>query len=194
MRQLKIIVLIVSAIFVISGCGSSSEPPLSVPTTYSNSFYPLSVGNYWVYAGRLSITDTLMRADVIDTVEFEKNSYFRVVQSYLGALLGQRPDTLRLRFVSPTLLVRYLNGRDSAYIDFGTFANGYGGPRYPGLIAEYPETDSISLGKFDSCKNIIFRGGAEETFSVFAPNIGEIIRYTPGFVLVQAKIEDKIYK
>jgi hypothetical protein len=193
MKVYFLFIAVFLAAILMDSCGSSPEPPQPTSATYSNPFFPLEVGNYWTYVGRFSTSDTLKHSEVIDTIQISGNKYYELVQSYVGKLYGQKSDTLLLRFANSNLLVRYVNGHDSSYIDFGTFATSFEGPRYPGVVALYPETDTIPLGTFDSCKYIVFRGGAEEVFHIYAPNIGEIIRYTPGYALVKAKIGGTIY-
>jgi hypothetical protein len=61
------------------------------------------------------------------------------------------------------------------------------------LLNAYPFSDSISIGRFDSLKYIIFRG-LEPSWAEFAKNIGGIEwDYPATMTLIRAKVGGKNY-
>jgi hypothetical protein len=180
------------AAILMDSCGNSPEPPQPTSVTYSNPFFPLEVGNYWTYTFYFRTSDTLLRCSIVDSVNINGNKYFLYSRSYRDTL-HYRNDTLYLRFINNSNLVRYIGGVDSPYINFDSVTYSTDGQYYPGLVFEYPMTDSVPIGRFDSCKKIVF-SSREPDYSNFVQNIGAVvIGREPLLALKGAKVGGTIY-
>ncbi|HET9135731.1 MAG TPA: hypothetical protein VFO76_03775 [Candidatus Kapabacteria bacterium] len=190
------VIFLFMAVFLVAismgSCGNSTETAEPMAVTYSNAFFPLEVGNYWTYVSYFNYSDTLLRCAIIDTVNIGGSKYFRYAMSYTYQQAHEN-DTLYLRFINNSVLNRYIYGKESAYINFDSITYSTNGIRYPGLVIEYPSTDSVPLGRFDSSKVIVFRG-IELEYSKYVMNIGPIvIGRDPLLALARAKVGTRIY-
>jgi hypothetical protein len=189
MKVYFLFIAVFLAAILMDSCGSSPESPQPTSVTYSNPFFPLEVGNYWVYT---NYSDTLLRCTIPDTVNIGGSKYFKYAMSYEYPLVHKN-DTLYLRFINNSILSRYIHGGDSAYINFDSVIYSTHDAQYTGLVLEYPAVDSVPLGRFDSCKVIIFRA-PEIEYSEFVMNIGPVvIGRDPRFALKGAKVGGIIY-
>jgi hypothetical protein len=197
MKVYFLFIAVFLAAILIDSCGNSPEPPQPTVVTYSNPFFPLEVGNFWIYNRVSYPEDTLYRSEIKDTVRLSGNLYYILMTTYSDTSLyfRKKNDTSYLRFVDNNLLVRYIAGIDSAYINFATPTNYMTGegPHYPGLLYQYPAYDSTTLGQFDSCKLIAFHN-AEPNYGYFVKNIGAVEKGSdPLITLVRAKIGSTVY-
>jgi len=191
---IDLLLLVLSFIFIGNGCeqtAPSGNQPI-VQSIYTNSFFPMHLGDYWIYTARGNTADTLKRSEIFDTTIIAGNKYFALREKYLGKISGWKADTMYLRFIDSNRLVRRIGGIDSIYINLASYMTSSVGPKYPGIISEFPINDSIPLGSFDSVMTIIFRSVEPNTMEL-VKNLGEIARNVPTFVLVAAKIGSTYY-
>ena len=90
--------------------------------------------------------------------------------------------------------MKYIRGLDSPYINFSLpIIEFQQGEKYPGVLNDFPYSDSIPIGRFDSLKYIIFRG-TEPIWSDYAKNIGEIESdiFFPKY-LIKARVGGKFF-
>lgn len=183
-------------IFLLLGCKQSAEPKPVNNTTAYDTWYPLEVGNYWIYIITGSSQDTTKKVYVKDTITFGGNLYYLVEEHNFDNIHKKsKIDTLYLRFPTQDILHWYKNSKDSLYIDFTKFVPSIPGTPIPGYKLKYPSFDSTFLGSFDSCMEVYY-GGNEESYGYHLSKIGELERIGLGvlypYQLIAAKIGDSL--
>jgi hypothetical protein len=195
MKKIFKFIALLSIIIVFStGCKqSSSSESSSTSTAFTNPFFPMDVGDFWVYKELGSTHDSVKRNEIIGTSVIQGNTYFNIKEIWYGKPASWN-DTVLFRFIDSGMLVKYIGGIDSPYINFSPpIVWVQSGEKYPGLLNAYPFSDSISIGRFDSLKYIIFRG-LEPSWAEFAKNIGGIEwDYPATMTLIRAKVGGKNY-
>lgn len=186
-----LLALTLCSLAIFSSCGNITAAPFPTLSSYLNTYYPLAMGNYWVYGPSSNTSDTTLIVQVTDTLRHGGQLYYKIVSTPVGAIKGEAPDTIEVRFSEDSLVVRFINGADSSFLDLGATTI-VPTTIYPGVVSYFPYRDSTVLGIFDSCKVITF-GGMEPASSVYARGIGEIERTSARLILTSAKLGDSSY-
>ncbi|MCK5786498.1 MAG: hypothetical protein KAH54_08055 [Candidatus Sabulitectum sp.] len=198
---MKKIILIGTVIILglASGCGDKTP---SGPSSGSDAaYYPLSVGNQWVYdkAGTMSVsgivTGTITGSEVTDITD--KVSHASGFDVFVQAVSVS--DTLEMAgqiFITDTTYTTYMNitdeglhvytnltGTDSTSIvpfplEVGLTWQFSEDPPMTGEILSLTETVNVPAGTFENCLEMkliwIEQGNTVETVTDFAPNVGKV--------------------
>ncbi len=190
--------LFLTSVLILTGCDSGSDPKHQETPTDSTSYayYPLEVGNYWVYSWYNFPNDTVRIKHVIDTAIINGMSYFLIVDSifrFNNKFL--RTDTTFVRYSADNTIVERVRDSERVYIDFNKQFVTMEGPFYPGIIFEKYQVDSSTYHRFYDCYDIIFREVEPLTITL-SKNIGEVKRnglYTDIGILISASVNGISY-
>jgi uncharacterized protein YceK len=197
---MKKVIVVFAVLALVSGCGNSGSP--ADPQSESDaSYYPLSVGNQWVYdrSGTMTVagiqTGTVNGANVTDiTDQVPHSSGFNVYVQEIN--LCDTLETAGQTIISDSTYTTYLRVADEGFFSylslivsdsasFVPFPLQVGAtwqfsqdPPITGEILSLSETVSVPAGTFDDCLEIRFSwiedGQTVQNTSDFAPCVGRV--------------------
>ncbi|MCK5134060.1 MAG: hypothetical protein KAR40_18160 [Candidatus Sabulitectum sp.] len=215
MKKFISVVLVLS--FVV-GCGDSS--PAGPHSGSDSAYYPLSVGNQWVYSrsGSISVAgipiSTISGENIADiTGQVSHGEGFQVyVQEYN---LSDTVDTAGQIVVLDSTFTTYMNVTDAGVYSYLSLAgsDSVGFVPFPlqvgatwqfseeppmtGEILSLTETVSVPAGTFENCLEMritwIEAGNTVENVTDFAPNVGRVRNvYTQSYQSVVTTVTSEL--
>lgn len=190
-----------SALFLIFGCGDSDSPSGPEQGGGDAAYYPLAVGNQWIYdrAGQMTISGVQMATvngmnitDITGTITHElgfdvyvQETHMTDTTEFVGeTLITDSTFTTYMR-ITDQGLYSYVNlfGADSAgFVPFplevGATWQFSDDPPMTAEILSMTETVNVPAGSFQNCLEVrmtwVEDGNTVQNDTYFAPNVGRV--------------------
>ncbi len=162
------IVSLLSVLLVLTSCDQLPNDP----ETAGFGYFPLKVGNHWVYS--LSNFDFVQFYEIVGTTEIGAHEYF-IFEVRAGS--GAQVDSLFFREAAPGKIYTNFLGEDVLYIDFtrdvGKTWQSFS--EYIGVIQKSHFQLRVPAGNFENCIEVFFDYPPaidDEIWQVYAPGVG----------------------